>query len=464
MSSAALAQLAQRGIDRLAAEDPTLCALLAQEQRRQADVLTMVAASSFADPSVLICEGMATTNVTTEGYPGARFHAGCEIVDKIERLAIERAKTAFRARYANVQPHSGTSANGAVIFGLLEPGDTLLGMDLDCGGHLTHGSKASVTGQYFNSVAYGLNQDGLIDYDQVHELAVRYEPKLMICGASAYPRVIDFERFREIADDVGAYLLADISHSAGLVVADQHPSPIDHAHFTTTSTYKQLYGPRGGLILMGNDVDAPAPDGKRTLSGLMQRAIFPFFQGTPNLSAIAAKARALAMVATPAFEELAARIVADARALADAFGGRGYRVLTGGTDNHMVLIDVLARGMTGIVAERAMEACGIIINKNRIPGDAKSATITSGIRLGTNSLALRGMGPEMMSQCADVADRVLCAVTTHGDREFELDPEQRLFVQEEVRRLCREFPIPCLAEQETKIAARPAAERVGSRQ
>ncbi|MBA3354606.1 MAG: serine hydroxymethyltransferase [Pyrinomonadaceae bacterium] len=437
-----LAEFAQRGIELLQKDDPALYELLDQEYRRQNNTLAMIAASSVADPSVLACESMVTSNVTTEGYPGARFHAGCQIVDEIERLAIERAKTAFKASYANVQPHSGTSANQIVMFNLLKPGDTILGLELDSGGHLTHGAKASVSGRYFNAIGYGLNQEGFIDYDQVHRLARQFKPKLIICGASAYPRIIDFKRFREIADQVGAFLLADISHIAGLVVAGEHPSPIDHAHFTTTSTYKQLYGPRGGLILMGKDYENPGPDGKKKLSETIQRAVFPFFQGTPNLSVIAAKARALAMVATPDFRTLAKRIVTDARVLAKCFADKGYRVLTGGSNNHIVLIDVLASGVTGVIAERALEECNIIVNKNRISGDKKTALVTSGMRLGTNSLAFRGMSESEMPQCADLIHQVLSSVKVLGESDYELDQTISESVQAEVKQLCNYFPIP----------------------
>ena len=442
MNKSILAEFAYRGIDLLRQDDRVLYELLDREYRRQNNVLGMIAASSVADPSVLACEGMVTSNVTTEGYPGARFHAGCEVIDEIERLAISRAKVAFQARYANVQPHSGTSANEVVMFNLLKPGDTLLGLELNCGGHLTHGSKASISGQYFNAVGYDLNSDGLMDYDQIDNLARQFKPKLIISGASAYPRIIDFRRFREIADAVGAFLLADISHIAGLVVAGEHPSPIDHAHFTTTSTYKQLYGPRGGLILIGKDFDALGPDGKTTLSEIVQNAVFPFFQGTPNLNGISAKARALAIVATPEFKTLARRIVTNARILAQCFADKGYRVLTGGTDNHMVLIDVLARGVTGVIAERALEECNIIVNKNRIQGDRKSALVTSGMRLGTNSLALRGMGATEMSQCADLIHQVLSSVKVFGEEDYELDTSVKESVLHEVKRLCNCFPIP----------------------
>ena len=437
-----LLPLVQEGMDRLRTDDAELYDLLEREVIRQTGVLAMVAASSIADPSVLVCEGTATTNVTTEGYPGARFHAGCGVVDEIERLAIARARAAFRAQYANVQPHSGSSANCIVMFSVLEPGDTILGLELEAGGHLTHGAKASVSGRYFNAVGYGLDESDRIDYDQVHRLAVEYEPKLIICGASAYPRTIDFKRFREIADGVGALLLADISHIAGLVVTGEHPSPIDHAHFTTTSTYKQLCGPRGGLILIGRDHDMPGPDGTRTLASTIQRAVFPFFQGTPNLSAIAAKARALAQVTSASFKELGRRIVEDAQALVEGLANRDFDIVTGGTDNHIVLVNVLSsRNMTGIVAERALEECGVIINKNKIPGDQKSAVVTSGLRLGTTSLASRGMAPEHMEGCADLISRILASVSVTDDRTYRLDPDRRDAFRAEVTALCDRFPI-----------------------
>jgi glycine hydroxymethyltransferase len=450
-----LANVSQAGIDRLRSEDAQLFELLERETLRQANVLTMVAASSIADPSVLVCEGTAPMNVTTEGYPTARFHAGCEVVDEIETLAIDRAKAAFGAQYANVQPHSGSSANAVVIFSLLEPGDTILGMELNSGGHLTHGSKASVIGQYFNAVGYGVDRDGLIDYDAVAALARLERPKLVICGASAYPRIIDFPRFRRIADEVGAYLLADISHIAGLVVAGVHPSPIDYAHLTTCTTYKQLYGPRGGLILSGRDATNPASGGNGTLADAIQRAVFPFFQGTPNLSAIAAKARALARVVTPEFRQLAQRIVVDARALAASLADRGFRVLTGGTDNHMVLIDVLQRQVTGVMAERALAECDIIVNRNRIPGDVRPASIASGVRFGTNSLAVRGMTAREMPLCADLIDRVLSSIRALDDQRYELDPTVRQSVQRTVRTLCQQFPVPGFPAASPPVEAHP---------
>lgn len=438
----ALEATALRGMESLRTGDPVLYDLLAREHRRQAETLTMVAASSIADPAVLACEATALINTTTEGYPGARFHAGCGVVDEVERIAIDRARQVFGARYANVQPHSGTSANQIVMFSLLRAGDTVMGLDLDAGGHLSHGSRASVSGRYFHAVGYGVDGNGRIDMDEVRRLALEHRPRLLIAGASAYPRRIDFAAFRAIADEAGAWLLADISHIAGLVAAGEHPSPIDHAHFTTTSTYKQLCGPRGGLVLMGRDHDAPAPDGRGTLSSLVQRAAFPFFQGTPSLSSIAAKASALARVATPGFRDVARRIVAGAGALAHELRERGYTLVSGGTDNHIVLVDLAPRGLTGVVAERALEECGIVVNKNRIPGDQHSALVTSGVRFGTNGLAVRGMGPEQMPRCADLVHTVLSAVRPLDDCTYHLDPATVAQVRREVAAICARHPIP----------------------
>jgi glycine hydroxymethyltransferase len=437
-----LTTFAQRGAELLWQEDRTLYQLLEDEYNRQTNTLVMVASSSVVHPSVLASEGMVAVNVTAEGYPGRRYHAGCEVIDGVEQLAIDRAKLAFKAQYANVQPHSATSANYIVMLNLLKPGDTILGMELQYGGHLTHGSKVSVSGQYFNALGYGLTDKELIDYEQAARLARQYRPKLIICGATAYSRQVDFKRFREIADEVGAFLLADISHIAGLVIAGLHPSPIDEAHFTTTCTHKQLFGPRGGLILIGRDHLSPAPDGKGTLAEMMQRAVFPFFQGAPILNAMAAKARALARTMTPEFRHLAQRIIENARTLAQCFIKKGYRVISGGSSNHIVLLDVGARGMTGTIAERALEASGIIVNKNRIPGDTKSAFVTSGIRLGTNTLAARGMGPDEMCECAELLDRVLGAIDVLGDKEYHLDAALKESIRHEVKRLCAKFPIP----------------------
>jgi glycine hydroxymethyltransferase len=445
-----LAAFVRAGVEHLYAEDPALSGILEEEYRRQAETLVLVASCTPVDPSVLACEAMVPANVTAEGYPGRRYHAGCRVVDRIEQLAIDRAKEAFGARYANVQPHSATTANYAVLSRLLRPGDRLLGLRLDFGGHLTHGAKAAFSGTWFESHGYGLDAEGRIDYGQAERLAHEIRPQLIVCGATAYPRQVDFARFRAIADAVGAWLLADISHIAGLVATGLHPSPIDHAHITTTCTHKQLYGPRGGLILCGRDADAPAPDGRQTLAELMQQAVFPFFQGAPFLNTIAAKARALARVATPELRRLMERVLADSRALAGGLLSQGWRVLSGGSDNHLVLFDVAARGLTGLIAEEALEEAGIVVNKNPVPGDPRPPRVASGIRLGTNTIALRGMGPEEAARAARLIHRVLSAVEPRGDREYHLAPAVRDEVRAEVADLCRRFPIP-------RYPLRPAA-------
>jgi glycine hydroxymethyltransferase len=442
-ASGFLKDLADQSADMLSQEDPTLYGILHDEYLRQASVLSMVASSSVIHPSVLACEAMISTNVTAEGYPGARFHAGCVNIDRIEQLAIDRAKAAFGAEYANVQPLSASAANLAVICSLLKPGDTLLGMALGSGGHLTHGSKPSLTGQFFNAVGYGVNESCRIDFDDVRALARQHRPKLIICGATAHPRIVDWVRFREIADEVGAYLLADITHIAGLVAAGEHPSPIDVAHVTTMCTHKQLYGPRGGLILMGRDHVAPAPDAKQTLAQWMQKSVFPFFQSAPAMNNIAAKARTMARIVQPEFKALAKRIRACAGSLAECLMERGYTVVTNGTDNHIVLVDVrTSQGMSGLVAERALEECRIIVNKNQIPGDQKSAVVASGVRLGTNSLAARRMGAEEMRYCTELIHRVLSSVKPKGPTEYELDDAVRLSVQKDVTAFCQRFPLP----------------------
>ena len=441
MSNSNLARFVQTAVERLQREDPELYTILDDEYRRQANVLTMVASSSIADPSALICEAMPAMNVTAEGYPGARYHAGCRHIDQIEQLAIDRMKQAFGARFVNVQPMTATCANEIVMFSVLKPGDTLLGMELDSGGHLTHGSKASISGQVFDAVGYGLDENERLNYDQARELALEHRPKLIICGTTAYARTIDWAKFRAIADEVGAYVLADITHIAGLVAAGLHPSPIDHAHFTTTCTHKQLYGGRGGLVMMGRDADAPAPDGKGTLSGVIQKKVFPFFQGAPNQASIAAKARGAAYVASPEFKEVGKRIVALSSALAQAFVDKGYRVITGGSDNHIVVVDTRQKGITGVNAEKSLEDCGIVVNKNRIPFDEKPPAITSGIRLGTNGLAIREMEPSDMVECVDIIHDILSTLIQKGDREYEIPAETRARAEAAIARICARRPI-----------------------
>ncbi|SBU97342.1 glycine hydroxymethyltransferase [Streptomyces sp. Ncost-T6T-1] len=437
------------GMDVLHRTDPELADMLDTEVHQQRTTLAMVASASIADPSVLAAGGAALSNVTAEGYPGARYHPGAAQFDRVERLAVARAKQLFGAEYANVQPHSCSSANLAVLAALLPPGGTLLGLELDSGGHLTHGSPASVTGRHYHAVHYGLNDSGRIDFDQVEELAAEHRPRVLIAGASAYPRTLDFPRFRQIADSVGAYLLADISHIAGLVAAGEHPSPINVAHVTTMSTYKQLGGPRGGLILSGQEHRTPGPDGATPLYRLLQRAVFPQTQGTPSPGLIAAKARALALASGLDFLRTAQLIVDNARRLAAELEELGHRVLTGGTDNHMVLLDVRHHGLTGVVAERALERCGILANRNRIPGDTKPPLVTSGLRLGTNILAQRGMGPEEMRECARLLHAVLTATTAVDNTEYRIDPRTVTELRAEVEGLCARYPLPADADSLT---------------
>jgi len=419
-----LESMLRHGCERLREEDEVLHELLEQEFARQQCSLNLVASSSIIDPTTHVCQASVASNVTAEGYPGRRYQGGCEVVDKIEVLAIERAKHAFGADYANVQPHSASIANDLVLLRLLDPGDVILGMRLDAGGHLTHGAPASVSGSRFNAVGYGVTEVGFVDYDQVRDLARAHSPKLIICGTTAYPREIDFRIFREIAEEVGALLLADMTHVAGLVAAKLHPDPVPHAHITTTCTHKQLYGPRGGLILM-----------------------FPYLQGAPIPNVIAAKARAFHRLAEPWFRKLAVRIKANASDLANSLAVRGCKVVSGGTDTHIVVIDVIASyGVTGIIAQKALERCRINVNKNTIPRDTKPVSIASGIRLGSNTTALRGFGSAEMEHCARLIDRVLRAVTGRNERDYELSDTLVAEVRDEVSDLCRRYTIAGYSE------------------
>lgn len=437
-------QALRRGGRTLRDGDGDLFDLLVREQERQARCLSLVASSSIVDPAVLAATASAAVNVTAEGYPGRRYHAGCAVLDEIEDLAIRRARRLFGAGYANVQPHSASTANYTVLSALMRPGDVLLGMALEHGGHLTHGSPAAYAGQYFASIGYGLTPDGGVDYAQVRRLAVEHRPRVIMCGATAYPRQIDFARFRAIADEVGAWLVADISHTAGLVAAGLHPSPIDWAHVTTTCTHKQLYGPRGGLILSGRDASGPAPRGRGTLADFLQRAVFPFSQGAPGMNTIAAKAHAFARAGEPEFRVMMRAVVTLAGTLAQALAEFGYRIVTAGTDNHIVLVDFGPDGPTGIAAERALEQCGIIVNKNRVPGDTRPALVTSGMRLGTNTIAARGMGPAQARQCAELVDRALAGTVGRpgSAATAELDPVACASVRADVAALCARYPMP----------------------
>jgi glycine hydroxymethyltransferase len=347
----------------------------------------------------------------------------------------------FHADYANVQAHSASIANELILLRLLDPGDVILGMRLDAGGHLTHGSRASVSGRRFTAIGYGVTEDGFLDYDEVRDLARAHRPKLIICGATAYPRAIDFQRFRDIGDEVGALVLADMTHVAGLVAAKLHPDPVPHAHITTTCTHKQLYGPRGGLILMGPDRTRPWKQ-DATLESEMQQGVFPYFQGAPIPNVIAAKARAFHRLGTPAFRDVALRIKSNASDLAAGLARRGCKVVSGGTDTHIVLVDVAASyGVTGIVAQKALERCRINVNKNTIPRDTRPVAIASGMRLGSNTTAVRGFGNAEMDHCARLIDRVLRAVKVQGERDYELGDTLIADVQDEVIDLCRRHPV-----------------------
>ncbi|MEU6956794.1 serine hydroxymethyltransferase [Streptomyces sp. NPDC045714] len=426
----------------LATEDEELVTAIACENHRQQNSLMLVASSSVTDPSVLACLATSSMNVTAEGYPGARYHAGCEAIDPIEQLAIDRARELFGARYANVQAHSATTANYAVLSAVLNPGDVVLGMRLNHGGHLTHGYSVAYSGTYFTPVNYGLDDQGRIDYDEVAALAAEHRPKLIICGATAYPRTVDFERFRAIADSVGALLMADISHIAGLVAAGLHPSPIDHAHITTSCTHKQLAGPRGGVIMSGRDADTVLPATGRTLARTLDRAVFPYFQGAPILPAIAAKARAFDRAATDDYRRTAQRILDNSAALAAELTALGHEVVTGGSDNHIVLLDLTRDSVSGMAAERALESIGIVVNKNRVPGDTRPAAVTSGVRIGTNAVAQRGLGPSEMRVCARIIHTVLTTMRPVGDRDFTLDEFTAAGLRAEVDKLTAEFPLP----------------------
>lgn len=368
------------------------------ELKRQQRQIELIASENIVSRAVLEAQGSVLTNKYAEGYPGRRYYGGCEFVDEVERLAIERAKRLFDCKFANVQPHSGANANQAVFFALLQPGDKFLGMDLACGGHLTHGSPVNISGKWFQPVAYGVREDDhLIDYDQVAEIARRERPKLILAGASAYSRVIDFKRFREIADEIGAVLMVDMAHSAGLIAGGVYPSPLPHAHVVTTTTHKTLRGPRGGMIL-SNDEEI----GKRINS-----AVFPGLQGGPLMHVIAAKAVSFGEALQPEFKLYAKRTLENARALADRLIENGLAVVSGGTDSHLMLVDVRPKRATGKAAEQSLERAMITCNKNGIPFDPEKPMVTSGVRLGSPACTTRGFGPAEFRQVADLICEVL---------------------------------------------------------
>ena len=409
--------------------DPDISRVIGLEMGRQKNQIELIASENIVSRAVLEVQGSILTNKYAEGYPGRRYYGGCEHVDIAEELAIERVKKLYDCAYANVQPNSGSQANQAVMQALIKPGDTILGMSLAAGGHLTHGAKPNQSGKWFNAVQYGVREyDHLIDYDEVAALAEEHKPQLIIAGGSAYPRVIDFKRFREIADSVGAYLLVDMAHISGLVAGGAHPSPLPYAHAVTTTTHKTLRGPRGGLIL-SNDEDL----GKKFNS-----AIFPGIQGGPLMHVIAAKAVAFGEALQPDYKLYIQQVVANAKALADTLIGHGLDIVSGGTDNHLVLVDLRPKGLTGNVAEEAMERAFITCNKNGIPFDPAPPMVTSGVRLGTPAGTTRGFGVAEFQLVGDLIARVLDAVAANGG---EAAPEEEAAVRAEVEALCARFPI-----------------------
>lgn len=389
------------------------------EIRRQQEHIELIASENFVSPQVMEAMGSQMTNKYAEGYPGKRYYGGCEFVDMVEDIARERLKKLFNAEHANVQPHSGSNANLGVYFAVLKPGDTVLGMNLSQGGHLTHGSPVNISGTYFNFIDYGVDKDTeMIDYEKVREIAINAKPKLIVAGASAYPRTIDFAKFREIADEVGAYLMVDMAHIAGLVAAGLHPSPVPYADFVTTTTHKTLRGPRGGAILC-----------KEKYAKIIDKAIFPGIQGGPLMHVIAAKAVSFGEALTDEFKEYQKQIVNNAKALALALKERGFRLVSGGTDNHLILIDVSAKGLTGKKAEKLLEEVNITTNKNTIPFDPEKPTVTSGIRIGTPAVTTRGMKEEDMKEIAKLID---LALDENNDRTE---------IKNQVISLCEKFPL-----------------------
>lgn len=404
--------------------DPKVAKAIAQENRRQEEHIELIASENYASPLVMAAQGSQLTNKYAEGYPGKRYYGGCEYVDDIETLAIERARELFGAAYANVQPHSGSQANAAVYHALIAPGDTILGMSLADGGHLTHGSKVNFSGKLFNAIQYGLESEtGLIDYDQVQALATEHQPKMIVAGFSAYSQVADWARFREIADSVGAYLFVDMAHVAGLVATGHYPSPISHADVCTTTTHKTLRGPRGGMILARENGE---------LAKKFNSQVFPGTQGGPLMHVIAAKAIALKEALQPDFRDYQGKVCENAKVMAKVLAERGYPIISGGTENHLMLVSLIEKGITGKAADVALGSANITVNKNSVPNDPQSPFVTSGLRLGTPAITTRGFGVAETSQLtgwiADILD--------------DLENEETIArVKNQVLELCARFPV-----------------------
>lgn len=409
-------------LEKLAVCDPEIAAAIGEELGRQRNKIELIASENFVSPAVMEAMGSVLTNKYAEGYPGHRYYGGCEYVDKVETLAIERAKKLFGAEHANVQAHSGANANTAVYFAFLQPGDTIMGMNLSQGGHLSHGSPVNISGKYYNVVPYGVTHETeRIDYDEFERIAKEAQPKLIVAGASAYPRVIDFERMANIAHSVGAIFMVDMAHIAGLVAAGLHPSPVPYADIVTTTTHKTLRGPRGGLILC-----------KEKYAKQIDKAIFPGIQGGPLMHVIAAKAVALGQALKPEFKEYAKQIIANCKALAEGLLAEGFRLVSGGTDNHLLLVDVRGQNMTGKTAEHLLDEVGVTCNKNTIPFDPESPFVTSGIRLGTAAVTTRGFKEDDMKEVAVIIGLVL---NNPEDAAKQAEAAQR------VAALCAKYPM-----------------------
>jgi len=420
-------------------KDKKIYDIIQSELNRQNNYLELIASENFTSKAVLETAGSVLTNKYAEGYPGKRYYGGCIHVDEAENLAIDRAKRLFKAEYANVQPHSGSSGNMGVYLAYLQPGDCIMGLDLSHGGHLTHGSKVSFSGQIYNSVTFQVKQDtGLVDFDDLLKKAREYKPKIIICGASAYPRTIEFEKFREVADEVGAFLHGDICHNSGLIAAEMHPSPFPYCHVVSTSTHKSLRGPRGGIILLGSDYENPfgkvAPKSGRVkmMSELIDSAVMPGMQGGPLMHIIAAKAVAFKEALEPSFKTYIRGVLDNAQCFAEEFKSKGYELISGGTDTHLVLIDLQNKNISGKAAEIALDEAGITVNKNMIPFDPKSPFVTSGIRIGSPAMTTRGMGVDEVKIIVDLIDQV---ILNHDNKE------KIQSVKKHVNELCSSFQI-----------------------
>ena len=420
-------------------KDKKIYDIIQSELNRQNNYLELIASENFTSKAVLETAGSVLTNKYAEGYPGKRYYGGCIHVDEAENLAIDRAKRLFKAEYANVQPHSGSSGNMGVYLAYLQPGDCIMGLDLSHGGHLTHGSKVSFSGQIYNSATFQVKQDtGLVDFDDLLKKAREYKPKIIICGASAYPRTVEFEKFREVADEVGAFLHGDICHNSGLIAAEMHPSPFPHCHVVSTSTHKSLRGPRGGIILLGSDYENPfgkvAPKSGRIkmMSELIDSAVMPGMQGGPLMHIIAAKAVAFKEALEPSFKTYIRGVLDNAQCFAEEFKSKGYELISGGTDTHLVLIDLQNKNISGKAAEIALDEAGITVNKNMIPFDPKSPFVTSGIRIGSPAMTTRGMGVDEVKIIVDLIDQV---ILNHDNKE------KIQSVKKHVNELCSSFQI-----------------------